>query len=515
MDEDRRGSSAGNATLLLAMSLIMFGAKAIVIANYGSSVPYWDQWDGEAALLYGPYLDGNLTSAAMFASHNEHRILWTRIADLGILNIAGQWDPILQMLVNAMIHIGASVLLVALLLRPITPFRDRLVLVTISAIAFSLPVGWENLLAGFQSQFYFLLLFSTIAFWLLTRDRALSPYWFAGIAALGACYFSVASGTLLFFVAAALALFQMIKGDRLDAKGWAAFFILIVLGILCLTYVNRPPYHDQLKAKNFMEFAEPLVTLLGFPFLSITRLNFELKVLLLPIATAPACLLAFKFLTTRKRPTQYEWFAALALAAIVAQAISVAYSRSQGFLSPRYLDILLPAIPIGFATLCFFERGRYLRLLWAVMATACLVIFAVRSTAPQIDQRKTQTDAQMTNLKAFLATSNIQSLQDKPYLHVPYPTPERLAQILAMPKIRAILPEELRPSDASTAALRTSMFPHTVVYSLVKALKELTLRFGAVFLSLGIGLLLLCTVRLAGSSRPTFSVGDTSERPAS
>ena len=40
----------------------------------------------------------------LFAHHNEHRILFTRLSGLALLALGGQWDPLLQMIVNAVVH---------------------------------------------------------------------------------------------------------------------------------------------------------------------------------------------------------------------------------------------------------------------------------------------------------------------------------------------------------------------------------------------------------------------------
>ena len=66
-------------------------------------MPYWDQWD-EARDLFRPWLKGQLTWGMLFAPHNEHRIFFTRVLDLLVIRLNGQWDPLLQMTVNAAIH---------------------------------------------------------------------------------------------------------------------------------------------------------------------------------------------------------------------------------------------------------------------------------------------------------------------------------------------------------------------------------------------------------------------------
>ena len=89
---------------VLGAALVILGAKLLLIERFGANVPFWDQWDAEAALLYKPYLEGTLGWADLFAAHNEHRIFWTRILSLGLLELNGVWSPRLQMLANAILH---------------------------------------------------------------------------------------------------------------------------------------------------------------------------------------------------------------------------------------------------------------------------------------------------------------------------------------------------------------------------------------------------------------------------
>ena len=97
---------------IAAMVLVVLGIKLIFIQAFGSAVPYWDQWDAEADHLYKNYLNSNLSLATLISPHNEHRILATRIYSLVLFELDGGWDPILQMIANAALHVGVIVLLV-------------------------------------------------------------------------------------------------------------------------------------------------------------------------------------------------------------------------------------------------------------------------------------------------------------------------------------------------------------------------------------------------------------------
>jgi hypothetical protein len=143
---------------LLGFFLLLFGARLHLIQHQGHWIPYWDQWEAEAAKLYHPLENGHLRGADLIGPHNEHRILWTRLTSLLAYRLnGGIWDPLLQMVLGGALHGLALVLLLATLRRDL-PERafPWLLLFSLSLL---IPFGAENALWGFQSQFYFLLLF--------------------------------------------------------------------------------------------------------------------------------------------------------------------------------------------------------------------------------------------------------------------------------------------------------------------------------------------------------------------
>jgi len=101
----------------IASALLILGVKFWLIRDNGSITPFWDQWDAEATKLYAPYLLGHLGWADLFAAHNEHRIFFTNLYNLLLLELSGEWDPIFQMLMNAILHVASIVLLLAVFSR--------------------------------------------------------------------------------------------------------------------------------------------------------------------------------------------------------------------------------------------------------------------------------------------------------------------------------------------------------------------------------------------------------------
>src|SRR4051812_36417135 len=72
---------------LAGWCLVLFAAKLWVIGTYGNNTPFWDQWDAQATFLFGPYLSGHLPVDVLVSAHNEHRILWTRLLALLLLEL--------------------------------------------------------------------------------------------------------------------------------------------------------------------------------------------------------------------------------------------------------------------------------------------------------------------------------------------------------------------------------------------------------------------------------------------
>ena len=166
------------AMWLALLFLLIVSGKLLLLHVYPARVPYLDQWDAEAAGVYIPFDEGCLSWGQMVAFHNEHRVFFTRLLALALLAANGQWDPQLQQVVNTGLHALTALVLGMMFWRAADGRRLNLVVV-FCAVLFTLPFGWENTLAGFQSSFYLLLLFSVLAL-ALTVKRVGSGAWVLG-----------------------------------------------------------------------------------------------------------------------------------------------------------------------------------------------------------------------------------------------------------------------------------------------------------------------------------------------
>ncbi|WP_156414236.1 hypothetical protein [Bordetella sp. N] len=452
---------------LFAVFCLIVSVRWWLIGRYGSSVPFWDQWDAEAAILYPSYVSGHLTWATLLSAHNEHRILTTRLLALGLFALNGNWNPVLEMTANAVVLATALVLLTAFLTRTLG-LGARVAFSVFLMALYAVPYASENTLAGFQGQFYFNLLFSFLSLWLLVSRPALSGGWWWGVLASIAAYFSLASG--VFAAAAAVpvvilqAMVAVVQSRRVVAPASARMEVRpdprllprvaavgLLIGLVVICYVSTPQMagHSDLKAHSITEFIAALVTELSWP----RPVHLRHAILMnLPV-------LMFVVMLYRRRALTIApatWFL-LALAMwVLGQMTALAYGRASTVLAPRYLDLLSVGILLNFS--CFLWCARSLNVglkratYFLCIAWVCYVAVGFYHARHEIGEavlgKQHDSLVQQSNVAGYLATGDRGYLYDKPRMDIPYPDPGRLQMLLDDPGIRKILPSALLPSSA-------------------------------------------------------------------
>jgi hypothetical protein len=438
-----------SALWLAALFLIVFSAKLRLMGDNPVTAPFWDQWDGEASVLFVPYSESSLGWHTMFGLHNEHRVLFTRLLSLGLLEANGQWDNRLETAVNAAIHSLTAVLVASVFW--ISNGRRRLdLLVVVCAPVFALPFAWENTLLGFQSAFYFLLLFSVLALWLATRYRVGTIPWWLGWLCAVCALFTAASGVI---VPAAIAGVVALKLAN-DRQGWreaaingAAAALVVALGIA----VRSPPlpYHEVLRAKTVADFLGALTQDLAWPWIGRPRMS---AVMWLPLGA----LLAAASLR-RAKTTELERLVVGFGILVVLTACAIAYGRGAGAGVPayRYMDFLsLGLIANAVALVAMLDRtradtvARHLALgtivVWLLVAIVGVDRLTGRATT-DLGVWHQFFAAHASNVRRFMITGDLTEFVSKqPPAELPYPDSNRLATLLLDPAIRRILPAPIR-----------------------------------------------------------------------
>jgi hypothetical protein len=418
----------------LTFAILLFGFKLRVIFKYGSASPFWDQWDGEAAYLYRPISNGTFELSTLFSPHNEHRILTTRLLALALLKINIIWNPLLQMVVNAGLHITAILLSIHLLLKVIGEKHLPLLLI-FSFFLFMVPYAWENTLGGFQSQFYFILIFSIATLWYILADEPFSKKWWIGIGFSLLAFFSLASGV---FAIAAAAVVSIGRSKKQSV-------ILVVLMITGIYLTPSLAKHEALKAASFYQLFDALFSTLSWPlapgfFPALVR-------------NSPALIFAGSLLWKRPPVNDKRWFLLALIVWSAGQSMSIAYGRAGQSLSSRYLDLFAVGVLINFACLVLLLKDllqakkpmAYVAMVvWIGLVFLSLKKINDSSLPAELAYKRKEGITQEKNVSNYLKSNDLKDLKDKDFLDIPYPDPERLALILNYPEIKNILPSAIR-----------------------------------------------------------------------
>ena len=426
LKSDEKSSSM---LLYLAFVFIVFGAKAIIISNFGSSIPYWDQWDAQADLLYRPWIEGTLRWMDLFTNHNEHRIFTTRVLSLLLLYLnKGVWDPMFEMYVNAMLHTAALVFLLFLMQKGLER-GTKFAFFFFASLLFAVPFGYENTLAGFQSQFYFLLLFSVVFLWAIIQFHTAPKRWFPVLVFSAVLsFFSFASGALTIAAGIGTLAIRWLCGIQ---RTRATLLLIISLSLACATAIYFTPIipgHAVLKAKSLLDLVIAISRPTGGGLLYF-----------------PVVLFLIKHFQNIRSAKGHSWFVVALCLWVTGQIFAIAYGRSSWILTSRYLDLFAIGILLNGYCLLFMLQGEECvellinkALIWFVFVAACLGVF-FPSMIKAIESKKAVCMRNEDNVNGYLTTGDYTFLQKAPYDEIPYFDSIRLKSLLDNKTINSIL----------------------------------------------------------------------------
>ena len=447
---------AQRALPYVAFASILLGIKLLVINHFGNATPYWDQWDAEADHLYRPWMDGSLRWNDLFIPHNEHRIFTTRISALLLFELNGQaWDPLLQMVVNAGLHVLALLVFVYFLRQSFTD-GAKVLFFSFAGIVFSIPYGWENTLAGFQSQFYFLLFFSFVFLWCIVQYGLSGKLRF--LVGMVSCavlsFFSLASGALTIAAGVGVLGTQWIRGVQRNRTTIGLMLLLFTSFIVAVALTPTISGHDILKAKSFLGYVDAVLKATSWPSKSVFGIFIYMPMLVFMV-----------WQVLHRRVSQHmTWFVFAMCLWVIGQILSIGYGRAVGVLSSRYLDVFSIGLLTNFVCILILRYVckawgnffKYFSIFWLL-----LVMYGFSRTIPNImsdlQEKRYQGGEQERNVRAYLTSGDFSHLENKPFLHIPYPNAERLKTLLDNKIIKLFLPgnlaQPLSPSHVEVSGL--------------------------------------------------------------
>jgi hypothetical protein len=457
-------SRAIRIALLACLFAIVVGGRWAVINRFGTDVPQWDQWDAEGLHLLVPWFQHRFTLGELLLAHNEHRVVLTKLLNLSLTLANGQWDQRLEATVNAFLPGAFAVALFTLATRHLTRKWHAPIFVVI-AVAFSLPLAWQNVIAGFHSQQFFLLglSFGTIVF-LGTAVPWSRKWWLGAVCAILALG-SMATGFFASVVVIGI-LSLRVQKKEIPAPSTTAtlFFCAAIAAIGWFTRVTVG-YHDSLKAQNAGDFALSLIHSLQWPNASV---SWALIPLWLPWTWVAARTLARR---AQGPERSFDWILTALGGWVLLQILATAYARGAGGLPPasRYIDTLaFGAVLNGMAAAWLVQTKsgdsasgivpRLLSVIWALLFAAGVYSQGSQIFRLELPPVRASEAASEQNVRDYLATGDERYLQSGA---VPYPGVAAFLERIRLPELRALLPVSVRPSLPLTlGAGQTSFISH-------------------------------------------------------
>lgn len=365
------------SAVALALVAAAFLAHLWVVRAHAVDLPLLDEWE-----LLGPgALPSGLSARWLFATHNEHRVVLTKLQAWLLLQANG-WDNV-TFVTSTFLLFGALLVALGAWLA-----RGGLPLVVVCAFGLLLlsPIAAQNHAWGFQSQVHLPLLGLVLAATgLFSRagSRAGVAARASGLCALVIGAFCFASGVvygvtllLVFALHRALVAGHLPEAERRPARLETAGLLFVGTGALALWSIGWPGSGLTPTWPTSWRFWDVLLNLVSLGFGFKTR-SAALGALCLALVLAPLAGLASRARRDDPRDPRV-WELAAVTGALLAGLAGVALSR--GIWGPsyaktsRYAELALPLVPV--AALCWWRllearpraRAAAVALAWALPA---------------------------------------------------------------------------------------------------------------------------------------------------
>ena len=446
--------------LALCLFAFILGVRWAVFDRYGMTLPEWDQWDAEGLALLAPWFNHDQFFNALFTPHNEHRVVLTKLLNLGLTITNGHWDQRLEATVNAILPASIAVAFLFLASRHLA-HRGLAAIGVFLAVIFAFPFAWQNVLGGFHSQQFFLVGLALIAIALLPFSAPFSGRWWIGSAAALLGLFSMASGFFGALVVIGLVGVQYFRRERTLVSAWPTLVICVAAAAVGWFTRHEVPYHASLKAQNLHDFIFTILRSLQWPAPLSTWFAI---VLWLPWTW----LVARVVFSTRSLSAASRSFGYFILGLGVwvwLQLVATAYARGAGGPPPasRYIDTLVFGLVANALALAWLATPELLdRSTLRALKTTAVVWVGIFLWGAQAELRqiflvelppvKVYHDYCEINVRNYLFTGNEKFLDHE---EIPYPGAESFLQRIGLPALRTRLPATVRPPLSVNAASST------------------------------------------------------------
>ena len=239
--------------------LTVFGAMLWTIHSFGTSLPYNDEWGAEGSWLYRYYENGSLGISEIFAPHNGHRIVLTRLAALFFYVINGGWDPQLQMILSAFLHATICTLLIRIVLLD-NREPSRVLFIAYTVALFAVPFSWISITVAFQTQFYFMIFFAVLGLYLFSSSRYFSGYLCSALSML-----SMTPGGFVLLAYSCTSAVRAISSQQISRNQAVHCLTALLLFILYVLTLHEEPAARVYYAQHISGFVISFLVTINWP----------------------------------------------------------------------------------------------------------------------------------------------------------------------------------------------------------------------------------------------------------
>ena len=180
--------------LFLAFASIGFGIRLTIIANYGSYVPFWDEW-GFHNILKESFVE-NIDFGQLFQQAGSGRFVFTKIIRLWLFTENDfQWDVRSVMVFNSILWIAGCLALLIIVLKN-SRGNGFILPCAIIILLMLFPISIPSILWAQITHNYTMILFSILGAWNINKSPG-SPAWCLGVLFLIAAALTTNSAMVL------------------------------------------------------------------------------------------------------------------------------------------------------------------------------------------------------------------------------------------------------------------------------------------------------------------------------
>ncbi len=450
------GARLRHAALLAGFVVAAVALHVALVAALANPMPFSDEWIALIDDILRPWANGQFSLLDLFKPHNEHTIVPTRLLALAALALnQGQFDNVPVALFNCLLYAGAFAVPICLFFRhAAVPQRYFAIVLGLIAVV---PLEGEDLIFGFQNQYYFLIAGSTATLWLAASAtthsrRALGVF---ALVAFATCV-SMGSGFFAAIIAIVVCALRWRREPQLRRDLQLRMLIALAITI----------YGIILAVHSFIVMKE--AGILGSKQIGLDSIRRIFSCLAWPYAQSawvglfvslPFAAFALWLLRRRDPPPLDHLALGLGLW-IGAQICALALDRNSeaGTLASRYMPVMLfwPAMNVyAIMRVATHYRGmsggRTVAAFVAVLpalAGGALVANVAKLAPASLSAMATasaQHQMQAANIARYVRLGDRNALYGAGHMGLPYSNTAKLQSLLDDPAVRFGLPVNMRP----------------------------------------------------------------------